>query len=412
MAGAVVSDAHQSVTTDESGNFSIDTSATHLNVKAYGFRPERIEVLPYFSKHAVRPIDVKALYLSFWGARINSKTLERIMKIIDETEINAIVVDVKNEFGLTSYKTDVHTANRHGIWYQRTIKDIEKFMELMNSKDIYMIARVVVFKDELQAENHPERALKLEDGEIWRNREKMAWVDPYDQKSHDYTLAIAEDAAKVGFDEINFDYIRFPAKSDLSYSKENNQSNRIEAIGSFLSSAQDLLRPYGTFISVDTYGYVCWNKNDTNIGHTVASLAKHADYLAPMLYPSGFNVGALGHDDPTQHSYDIVARSILRMHKNIDPIRVRPWLQSFKDYAHSRKHYTEKRIAEQIQAAQESATSGWMLWNPSSRYKYVNEKLFEEHLPAENIRLLPKENPLFEEHTEPSELEELSHKAG
>jgi hypothetical protein len=393
--GAKVMDDKQTVTSDRYGFFHIDTKRRTLNVKAYGYRPARITLEKGFRSYNVTPIDVKALYLTFWGAQPDSKTLQRILKIIDETEVNAIVVDVKNEFGLTSYKTSIHQDEAIDIWYRRTIKDIESFMKLMKARDIYMIARIVVFKDELQAANHPERALRLPNGEIWRNREKMAWVDPYNRATHDYTLDIAEDAARVGFDEINFDYIRFPAKLDLLYSKPHTQENRIKAIGSFLKSAQERLRPYGTFISADTYGYVCWNRTDTNIGHTVKSLAEHTDYLAPMLYPSGFPKGTLQKEDPTQHSYYILARSIQKMHEDVEPRRIRPWLQAFKDYAHSRSHFTETQIAQQIQASDDTGTAGWMIWNPSSRYTYVNRRLFEEFLPVDNIHLLPKDSPIF-----------------
>ena len=394
--GATIMDEHQSVTSDRYGFFRIDSEAPAFNVKAYGYRPARITAAKGFRSHALTPIDVKALYLTFWGAHPQSKTLQRILKIIDETEVNAIVVDVKNEFGLTSYKASHHKEDAIDIWYRRTIKDIEAFMKVMKERNIYMIARIVVFKDALQADNHPDRALKLPNGEIWRNREKMAWVDPYNAATHDYTLDIAEDAARVGFDEINFDYIRFPAKRDLLYSRPHTQENRIKAISTFLASAQKRLRPYGTFISADTYGYVCWNTGDTNIGHTVKSLAEHADYLAPMLYPSGFPSGTLQKEDPTQHAYYILARSIQKMHEDVEPRRIRPWLQAFKDYAHSRSHFTESRIAQQIQASNDTGTAGWMIWNPSSRYKHVNKRLFEEFLPVDNIHLLPKESPIFD----------------
>lgn len=412
VAKAMISDRYQTVRSDANGTFTIDTNATSLNVKAYGYRLASISTGDDTNVHTLDAIDVKALYLSFWGASPNGKTLKRVLKLIDETEVNAIVVDVKNEFGLTSYKTNVAKANDHGVWYKRTIKDMESFMRLMKEKEIYMIARVVVFKDELQATNYPERALKLKNGEIWQNREKMAWVDPFVDESHDYTLAIAEDAAKVGFDEVNFDYIRFPAKADLLYAGEYTQENRTAAIERFLSSAQERLRPYGTFISVDTYGYVCWNSNDTNIGQTAVSLAKHADYLSPMLYPSGFDADTLGFKDPTRHSYEIVKRSIEQLHAVIDPVRVRPWLQAFKDYAHGRKQYREDRIAEQIQAAYDTNSSGWMLWNPSSSYRYVNNRLFEVHLPIDGIKLMNRDRPLLDEEDAKGVFEELIYDAG
>ena len=142
----------------------------------------------------------------------------------------------------------------------------------MKKNNIYTIARIVTFKDELQAINNPEYALKDKNGTIWRNRDKMAWVDPFDKRSHNYNIEIAKEAAKVGFDEINFDYIRFPAKKTLQFLKQNSSANRVTTIEQFLKTAKKELKEYGVFISVDTYGNVCWSKDDCNIGQTITSL--------------------------------------------------------------------------------------------------------------------------------------------
>lgn len=396
VRNAQISDAYKTVYSDANGMFAIDTNASSVRIKGYGYRPAEANATLERADMALEPINVKALYLSFWGAKLSSKTAQRVLKLIDETEVNALVVDVKNEFGLTSYKTDVEHANAMGAFYNRTIKDMDAFMKAMKSRNVYLIARIVVFKDELKAKKHPYLALKSEDGTVWRNREKMAWVDPYLTQVHKYNLDIAEDAARIGFDEINFDYIRFPAKADLCFSEPHTQENRIKAIDRFLSAAKERLRPHGTFISVNTYGNVCWSDDDTNIGHTVATLARHADYVSPMLYPSGFGPGVMGFKDPTEHSYEIVSESIKRMHGDIEPVRVRPWLQAFKDYAYSRKHYKEERIAEQIKASIDTNTSGWMLWNPSSRYTYVRDAVCKVRQPSDSIDLI-KESP-FEAH--------------
>lgn len=196
----------------------------------------------------------------------------------------------------------------------------------------------------------------------------MAWVDPFDKRSHEYTLRIAQEAAKVGFDEINFDYIRFPAKTGLRFSKENTQENRIKAIETFLDTAQTKLQEYGVFISVDTYGNICWSKDDNGIGQTVSSLAAHADYLAPMLYPSGFASGSFHFNYPADHPYAVVYRSIKNIEDRIDTTRVRPWLQFFRDYTAKKRAYERYEVQEQIRATQEVGTDGWMMWSPSSKY--------------------------------------------
>jgi hypothetical protein len=371
---AIISDSLKSVTSDINGTFSINTKEKNYHVKAYGYKPYTFSSDINISTIKVEPIKIKALYLTFWGANIHSKTIKRVLNIIENTEINSIVVDVKNEYGSTSFRTSFKQANEYGAYKKRTIGDIDNFMKVMKSKNIYLIARLAVFKDELQASNNEDYAIKKEDGTIWRNHDNMAWVDPFDERSHKYTIAIAEEAAKVGFDEINFDYIRFPAKSGLKLKKESNQENRVKAIESFLDSAKNRLRKYGVFISVDTYGNICWEKGDTGIGQTIESLSKHSDYISPMLYPSGFASGSFFFENPAEHPYEVIYRSIKHIKPIIDSKRVRPWLQYFKDYAHTKKHYKKFEVREQIRAADDVNASGWMLWSPSSRY---HEEYFE-----------------------------------
>jgi len=373
IANAEIIDKNQIVYSDNNGKFSIDSEDYLLHVKKVGYRPYEYNTATdeLSDKLYLEPITVKALYLNFWAARKNSKTLQRIFDIIDTTEVNAIIIDVKNEAGLTSYKTSVKKASLIGAHYKRGIKDIETFMKKLKERNIYLIARVVVFKDDLLVSKHPEKGLKRLNGTIFKSRDKMSWVDPSDRSNHAYVLKIAKDAARVGFDEINFDYVRFPANTKLDYSVRSCQTNRVNAIESFLKEAKKELSPHGVFISADTYGEVCWKDTDTNIGHTITSLAKYSDYIAPMLYPSGFARGTMGFKDPTDHNFEIIYRSIKNMHKHIDPIRVRPWLQAFKDYAHDKKRYKKKELYDQIRASVAADTNGWMFWNPSSRYSNI-----------------------------------------
>lgn len=370
IPNAIVSDSSHFVRSDLNGSFSIDTLEDTLHIKAYGYRPLSLQRDQNVSHYKLTPIRVKALYLTFWGASNHSPRLKKVLELIDNTEINAIVVDVKNEYGSTVFWTKFKEANGYGAHLKRTNRDIEKFMKKLKDRNIYTIARIVTFKDELQASNNYEYAIKNNDQNktLWRNHDGMAWVDPYDKRSHVYTVSIAEEAAKVGFDEINFDYVRFPAKEGLCLSQTHNQKNRIKAIGKFLDTAQERLRKYGVFISVDIYGNVCWSKDDNGIGQTIDSLAQHADYIAPMLYPSGFASGSFGKEHPAKHPYIVIYRSIVHINDKIDPIRIRPWLQYFKDYTSSNVDYEEDEIKEQIKAADDANTSGWMLWSPSSRY--------------------------------------------
>ncbi|OHE09393.1 MAG: GTP-binding protein [Sulfurimonas sp. RIFOXYD12_FULL_33_39] len=368
IANATVSDSNNSIKSNKDGLFTIDSSDKSLSIKACGYRPYKLTLENNTTNIKLEPIAVKALYLTFWGANLNSKTIKKILDIVDATEVNAIVVDVKNEYGSTSYKTSCNEANSYGAAKKRTIKDIKSFISLMKSKNIYTIARIVTFKDELQSSNNFVYAIKDKNKNLWKNHDEMGWVDPFDTRSHEYTASIAEDAANVGFDEINFDYIRFPAKAELTLAKESNEANRIKAIENFLSLVQKKLQKYPTFISVSTYGNICWETGDTGIGQKIESLAKYADYIAPMLYPSGFAKGSFNFEHPSEHPHAVIYRSIKNIENKIDSKRIRPWLQSFRDYAHKKREYKKFEIGEQIRATKDINTSGWMMWSPSSKY--------------------------------------------
>ena len=376
IEGATIIDSQKSVYSNSRGSYAIESDDYLLHVKKVGYRPYHLNRSEDGTSDDIylEPIQVKALYLNFWGARLGSKTLDYILKMVDDGEINAIVMDVKNELGLTSYKTSVTQANAMRGFVRRGIKNIDKFMAEIKRRNIYLIARIVVFKDELLVKNNPKLALKKPDGTPYRNRDKMGWIDPFVQKNYAYVLHIAQDAARVGFDEINFDYVRFPANADLEYAIEPTPHNRVLAIEQFLYEAKSALEPLGVFISANTYGEVCWSSDDSNIGHTISSLAKYSDYIAPMLYPSGFHRGTLGFKDPTNHNYEIIYRSIKQMHTYVAPNRIRPWLQAFRDYANDKKRYHKKELFEQMRAANAANTSGWMFWNPSSRYSNIGLK--------------------------------------
>ncbi|MBU1643511.1 putative glycoside hydrolase, partial [bacterium] len=223
---------------DANGSVSFDANLSKtVHVKAYGYRPYRWDVNSSAKRLAIEPVKIKGLYLSFWAASPKTQTFKNAMQLIETTEANALVIDVKSEQGQMSYQTSVKEASAMDAHYHRTIKDIESYMKKLKAKHVYTIARIVCFKDELSASHHPERAVKEADGSVWRNAAKMAWVDPFNEKAQDYIIAVAVDAAQKGFDEINFDYVRFPAKTDLLFSQVNIQENRVKAIDHFIEKA-------------------------------------------------------------------------------------------------------------------------------------------------------------------------------
>ncbi len=362
---AQVCDSSRCVTSDGSGMFIIDTNETVLHVKAHGYRPYSFE--RNSSKiHFMCPVKIQALYLTYWGANLKSKTFNRIMEMAEKTSVNAVIVDLKNEYGDILYDSGSQKAKRYGALKNKMVYDIDAFVDNFKRGDLYLIARIVVFKDERQA-THTDYAIKRK-GKIWRNHDNIAWVDPFDKRAWEYVLDLAVDAAKRGFDEINFDYIRFPARAGLELSQDNTMHNRTKAMGEFLDYAKNRLRPYGVFVSVDTFGNICWSKDDTNIGQTVEVFERHADYLCPMVYPSSFASGSFGRKHPSQHPYEVVYKSIDNIKDRIALKRVRPWIQAFKDYSARKLHYSDFEIKEQVRATEELGTNGWMMWSPSSRY--------------------------------------------
>ena len=389
LANVLVISGKNTATSDANGTFQITPKTQQLHFKKIGYRPLHIKADTNTTRFELEPVRIKALYLTFWGASNNSKTFKRALELIDKTELNAVVVDVKNEYGSTLFWTHFKQANSYGAHLKRTNRNIEKFIATLKAHNIYTIARIVTFKDELQASNNYDYAIKKNDANqtVWRNHDNMAWVDPFDVRSHNYTIAIAKEAARVGFDEINFDYVRFPAKQGLVLANKNTQHTRTKAIEKFLDSARKQLQPYGVFVSVDIYGNVCWSKDDNGIGQTIGSLSKHVDYLCPMLYPSGFATGSFGKKYPAKHPYIVVFRSIKHIQPKIEPQRVRPWLQYFKDYTRSHVHYTKGHVQAQIKAANDTQTNGWMVWSPSSKYK------IEDFLPSktteDNVSIVP-----------------------
>lgn len=257
IKGAMINDSSHMVKSDTNGEFSFHTNEDRFFIKAYGYKALEVKKDSDFQQYKMEPIKVKALYLTFWAASGNSDRMKKVFKIIEKSEANAVVVDIKNEYGSTLFLTSFDEANSYGAHEARTNRNIQRFMKMLKDRNIYSIARIVTFKDELQASNNPDYAIKNQKGEIWRNHDNMAWVDPYDKRSHEYAIRMAEEAAKVGFDEINFDYIRFPAKTDLVFTREDNtEENRIKAINTFLDSAKQRLLKYGVYISVDTYGNI------------------------------------------------------------------------------------------------------------------------------------------------------------
>jgi hypothetical protein len=372
LDGAIVTSGDTVTRTDRDGNFEISGTSHQLGVRAHGYARTQVHLAPHqesVEDVRLKPFVPKALYLSFYG--IGNRTLrESALDLIEMTELNALVIDVKGDRGAISYTSAVPLAGRIGAQDVITIKDIDYLLRSLHEKGIYTIARIVVFKDEPLTSARPDLAVKLPSGAVWSDREGLSWTDPFKKEVWDYNIAIAVEAAQHGFDEIQFDYARFPDARGLVFSMPNTEVNRVKAIAEFFQTARQKLTPYNVFLAADLFGYVCWNLDDTGIGQTLESVSQDLDYLSPMLYPSGFQAGIPGYSDPVAHPYEIVYRSLARARERsgLATVRFRPWLQAFRDYAFDRRPYTGREIMQQIRAAEDFGSNGWMLWNPRNEY--------------------------------------------
>ena len=373
IEGALITLNNDIEWTDENGRFYVRNPGDKVGIRAHGYlRANQVITTPLNStpqEIKLGPFNPKALYLSFYG--IGDRTLrESALRLIEETEINALVVDVKGDRGKIPYKSSIPLVSEVGAQKIITVRDMSGLMKSLKEKGIYMIARIVVFKDDPLASLMPDLAVKTQSGQVWHDRENLAWVDPFKKEVWDYNINIAIEAAQYGFDEIQFDYVRFPDASTLRFSMPSTEENRVKAVSGFLKEAKERLMPYNVFVSADIFGYVCWNLNDTEIGQKLEDLISHIDYLCPMLYPSGFQYGIPGYRIPVAHPQEIVYLSLKRAQERtrLPSIRFRPWLQAFRDYAFDRRYFKGKELQDQINAAKEFGSQGWMLWNPQNNY--------------------------------------------
>lgn len=372
IAGAVVTRGAQVVVTDEAGRFAVAGCGGALAARAVGYRGTAL--LLGDEGCAVSPLGLvafraKALYLSFWGFG-DRRLREAALELADATEVNALVIDVKGDRGWVPYASRVPLAETVGARRITTVRDAPGLLAELKARGLYLIARVVVFKDDPLAIARPEWAVKTAKGGAFKDREGLGWTDASLPEVWRYNLDLAEEAALLGFDEVQFDYVRFPDAAGLVFSVPNTEAARVGAISGFLDAAGRRLAPYNVFVSADLFGYVLWNENDTGIGQRLEDLARQVDYLSPMLYPSGFHLGIPGFPVPVAHPGAIVERTLARglERSGLSPLRFRPWLQAFRDYAFDARAFGGPEVREQVDAAERLGVGGWMLWNPHNVY--------------------------------------------
>lgn len=372
VEGALITLGEEVAHTGQDGTFRIEGAGDTLKLRSPGYARREFATAELSQPNPVIPLTpfkVKALYLTVYGAW-SSKIRGAALETIEKNRMNALVIDIKGDRGYIPFKVDLPLATEAGAQKTILIKDMPEFVKGLKEKGLYLIARIVVFKDDLLAATKPQWAVKLQGGGVFKDRERLRWVDPFNKEVWNYNIAIAKIGAELGFDEIQFDYVRCPDKKGVVFSEPNNMANRTRAISGFLKAAHEALAPYNVMVAADIFGYVFWNLDDTGIGQTVTDAVNAVDVVCPMLYPSGYHLGIPNYRNPVQHPYEIVYLTLKRgqQRTGVSPLRFRPWLQAFRDYAFHGGDFGEERIQKQIKAADKFGSSGWMFWNPRNIY--------------------------------------------
>jgi hypothetical protein len=333
----------------------------------------------------LQPNPVRAIYMTHFAIGGDDYRQE-MYHLLDTTEVNAVVMDIKGDYGIMSYKSRVPLADTIGANDAPTIDDLDGLLHDLHSHGAYVIGRIVVFKDTTLAHNGGRAGLDVgvkdrRTGDLWSDGEKLSWVDPFQSAAWDYNTALAREAIERGFDEVQFDYIRFPTDpspdssiGDIVYSKPFNEENRVGALNSFLQEAHKAVQEAGGFLSMDTFGYTTWWNDDGGIGQDLAILADDIDYYSPMVYPSTFNAGvpgAIPYPDVVARPYDVIYQSLAHVQQKLagKRVMVRPWLQYFDDYPWATKQrYDAPQIEAQKKAVTDSKSFGWMMWNAGSLF--------------------------------------------
>lgn len=313
--------------------------------------------------------EIRAIYITASSA-ISANKRENLLRFIKNSNLNAAVIDVKDSTGRIFFKTHVPLAEEIGSEKLKNASDFADFVEKLKKNKIYTIARVVVFEDPYLAQQKTKIAIKRKNGELWKDRKGLSWVDPASPLVWKYNMDIAKSAMFLGFDEINFDYIRFPTDGnleDISYPVfRENQEKKTEVIAQFFYFVNETFKKYPVYISVDLFGITLWRNDGAQIGQRYQDAAPFVDYISPMVYPSHYPNGFEGFDNPAEYPYEIVYKSLEKAKKYMagKKARIRPWLQDFDLGA----VYDTKKIHAQIQATRQGGGVGYMFWNASNNY--------------------------------------------
>ncbi|MBI2475454.1 hypothetical protein HYV69_03465 [Candidatus Uhrbacteria bacterium] len=325
--------------------------------------------------HIPLPSEVRGLY---WTASTaGSERADELLSYMKERGLNTVVIDLKMDDGKIAFIPKSETLKI----YQQTepaITDFDGLLVKLFDNGIYRIARIAVMRDRKFGETHPEFAMKQSNGDFWTDKIGSIWVDPAAPEVAHYAIELAREAYARGFDEVQFDYVRFASDgttNSIVYPVYDYKKSKVEIIRSFFKTIGEAMREEKIPVSFDVFGMTFWSFDDFNIGQRLIDVLPYADFVSPMVYPSHYVDGFEGFANPAEFPYEIVKRSLdegtrlthgfysdsdskLRSHW-------RPWLQDFDIGA----VYTADMVEAQIKAARDAGASGWILWNARNVYE-------------------------------------------
>ncbi|MDZ7836744.1 MAG: putative glycoside hydrolase [Actinomycetota bacterium] len=325
-------------------------------------------------------IKVKGIYVTANSAGLEQR-FQDFMDMIDATELNAMVIDVKNDHGVMAYPSEIEIVKEVMEDYFEPIRDIRNLLLRLEEKNIYPIARIVVFRDPHLSQFHPEWAIQKREGGVWVDRKGFTWMNPYEKKVWDYNIAIAKEAALMGFREIQFDYVRFPEDAEnfdlqVELSSEKGLA-KDEAIRDFLDYAQKQLKEYDVYVSADVFGVIATYITDKDgIGQSWEEITSVVDYIYPMVYPSHYGPGFFGLSVPDAKPRETILRAMedaIKRNATVqNPAPIRPWLQGFTaTWIKGNINYNPDRIREQIDAALDRGIEEFFIWNAWKPVRYT-----------------------------------------
>lgn len=314
---------------------------------------------------------VRGLYVNRFAAQSTNR-MKQLIQMADETEVNALIIDIKDEFGLNYESSDPkvqRNAGKAGV-----IKNLAALLDTLKAHKILAVARIVVFKDSVTARVNPEWDIRKADGSPWRDKKGMLWVNPYNRELWDYNIRVAEEAAKLGFGEIQFDYIRFPepykSLPQQVFPGSNNEP-KPAALAEYLKLARTRLSKLGVRTTADIFGLVTTVPGALEVGQQWEKVAPVTDVLLPMVYPSHYPPGSFNIPRPNADPYKTIFMAISKAHDRNNKLgltgeRVRPWLQAF---TLGKPAYGPEEIREQKRGVYDAGYDGWVLWHPGSKYE-------------------------------------------